>query len=448
MGAAVGLLRTTGAGLARAQASALTVLAIRVAGAGIAYAAQVLLARLMGRADYGIFATVWVWIIILGHASLWGSGHSVFRFLPWYRARGEYDLLRGFLVGGTGFALASGLATAALGLLALRALNDRLGPAVIEPFWLALAGLPLFALQDFTEGIARAFNWTGLAIAPSYILRQGLIVAGLAGAVLLLGLPAEPWVAVACTLLATAAAVLVQGAILVVRLRAAVPAGPRAYRWRTWAATSLPIAFVDLTGSGFNFVDVLLLGLFEPPETVAIYFAATRILQFVVFVQYAASAATAPRYAEARARGDEPALIELVVHTARLTSLATLAVGAAVLAAAPLLFRLFGPGFSASIGPLAVLIAGVVLQSASGPGEDLLNMLGAERLCALVSLGALGLAAALNLALVPAFGALGAAVAMATANAVRGVALSLAARSRLGLTIHALARTGPGTVRP
>src|SRR3954451_22793444 len=100
--AAVGLSFAKGETLARAQASALGVLAIRIAGAGIAYGAQVLLARMMGKAEYGVFATIWVWIIILGHASLWGSGHSVCRFLPWYRARGEFDLVRGFLVGGTG----------------------------------------------------------------------------------------------------------------------------------------------------------------------------------------------------------------------------------------------------------------------------------------------------------------------------------------------------------
>src|SRR3954467_4838100 len=35
-----------------------------------------------------------------------------------------------------------------------------------------------------------------------------------------------------------------------------------------------------------------------------------------------------------------------------------------------------GPGFSTSVGVLAILIGGVVLQSAFGPAEDLLNMLG------------------------------------------------------------------------
>ena len=49
--------------------AALKVLIIRCAGAALAYASQVLLARVLGQTDYGIFALVWVWILVLGHLS-------------------------------------------------------------------------------------------------------------------------------------------------------------------------------------------------------------------------------------------------------------------------------------------------------------------------------------------------------------------------------------------
>jgi len=173
--------------VARAQTSALIVLLIRVAGAGLAYGTQALLARLMGQADYGVFATVWVWTIMLGHASLWGMGQSTCRFLPAYRARRELGLARGFLAGGAAFTLASGFVTAGLGGVALWCARDALGSAYGAPFALALLVLPLFALQDYAEGVARSFNWVSLAIAPPYILRQGLLAASVAGATALAG---------------------------------------------------------------------------------------------------------------------------------------------------------------------------------------------------------------------------------------------------------------------
>lgn len=423
--------------VARARNSGLLVLAIRIAGAGLAYVSQVILARLMGKADYGVFAAVSVTITMLGHASLWGTGQSVCRFVPDYRARGRSDLARGFVRGGGLFAAGAGLATSLVGGVLLGVFWNRLGPAYAYPLGLALAVVPLFALQDFAEGIARSFNWTALAIAPPYVLRQGLVVGSMITAVLL-GAPAEPLVAVGAILAATAVTLAVQCMLIGARLERELGlAGPRLYRWRDWAKTSLPIAFVDFTVLGFGFVDVLLLGLFVPPEEVAVYFAATRILQFVSFVQYAATAATAPRFADAQARGDRDQLAILAARTARLTVLGAAVVGAGVVLASPILFALFGPGFSASIPLLAVLTAGLVAQSAFGPGEDLLNMLGAERICAALSLAALALAAVLNVLLIPRFGPLGAAAAMALAGVGRAAALATAARIRLGVRSHA-----------
>jgi len=159
----------------------------------------------------------------------------------------------------------------------------------------------------------------------------------------------------------------------------------------------------------------------------------------VLFAQYAATAATAPRFAEAWTRGDHEILRGLIRGTVRLTTFASLAIGAGLLLVAPWLLDLFGPGFGASFGALAILICGVAVQSAFGPAEDLLNMLGAEGVCARVSFAALALAIALNFALIPLYGVIGAATAMALATAARGAALSVAAKMRLGLSTHLLA---------
>ncbi|HEX8166033.1 MAG TPA: lipopolysaccharide biosynthesis protein [Beijerinckiaceae bacterium] len=428
----------TGDALGGARRAGAAVLTIRVLAAGLAYGTQVLMARLMGEAGYGVFATAWVWIAILGHASLFGLSQSMSRFLPQYRVRGELELARGFLAGGAAATLASAAAAAALGGALLWLGRDAVGDGRALPFGLALLTVPAFALQDYVQAVARAHNWTTLAIAPPFILRQGLVALAMVAAVAC-GAPAEPAVAVGCTLVATAAAVAVQAALVWRRLDPAFLAGPRAYRPAEWASATWPMGFADLTLILFNAVDVILLGLFVPPEAVGVYFAATRILQFAVFAQYAATAATAPRFAEAFARGDRESLRALIRGTVRLTSLASLAIGAALLMSAPWLLAVFGPGFEAAYAPLAVLLAGVAVASAFGPAEDLLNMLGAERACARLSLAALVLAVALNLWLVPGHGVMGAAAAMALATAARAVTLSLAAKARLGLSTHLFA---------
>jgi O-antigen/teichoic acid export membrane protein len=422
--AAAGALRTRDA-LGGARRAGAAVLAIRVLAAGLAYGTQVLMARLMGESGYGVFATAWVWIAILGHASLFGLSQSLCRFLPQYRVRGELDLARGFLAGAGAATLASAAASATVGAALLWLGRDAVGDGRVLPFALALATVPAFALQDYVQAVARAHTWTVLAIAPPFVLRQGLVALAMVAAVAC-GAPAEP-------------AVAVQAALVLRRLDPALLAGRRTYRPAEWAGATWPMGFADLTLILFNAVDVLLLGLFVPSEAVGAYFAATRILQFAVFAQYAATAATAPRFAEAFARGDREGLRTLIRGTVRTTAFASLAIGAALLISAPWLLAIFGPGFGAAYGALAVLLAGVAVASAFGPAEDLLNMLGAERACARLSLAALILAAALNLALVPPFGMTGAAAAMALATAARAIALSAAARVRLGLATHLLA---------
>ena len=426
---AIGRLRSVRAG---AGGSAVSVFAVRIAAAGFAYVAQVLMARMMGGTEYGVFAAVWVWIAILGHSATLGLSQGACRFLPADQAIGRHEDVRGYLVGGALVTIGAGAALALAGFLVLRAEGSLLSGAYGMPILIGAIILPLFALQDYLEGVARSQNWAVLAIAPPYLLRQGLIMTAMIAAVTM-GAPAEAAVAVACTLFATAAAVLVQAVALIVRLRAHIGSGPRRYHWRRWFDACLPIAIGDLAGAAFSFADVALLAFLMPSAAVGLYFAATRIQQFVVFVHYAASAATAQRFSAAKARGDEAGLIALVHNQARWTFAATALVGIAVVAAAPLLLALFGPDFAGSLPILSVLIAGSVLASLFGPGEDLLTMLGGERLCAGITAAMLTLAVLLMLALVPVFGLMGAAVAMMTATVLKGLAMAIGARAVHGL---------------
>ncbi len=65
-----------------AGGSAVSVFGVRVAAAGFAFLAQVLMARLMGGVEYGLFAGIWVWVALLGHAATLGFSQGACRFLP------------------------------------------------------------------------------------------------------------------------------------------------------------------------------------------------------------------------------------------------------------------------------------------------------------------------------------------------------------------------------
>ncbi len=414
--------------------AALKVLIIRCVGAALAYTSQVLLARVLGQTDYGIFALVWVWILVLGHLSPLGFTQAVCRFAPHYDARKEKDLLRGFLQTGALFVAGAALTIAAIGGAVLWFAGSVIDTVYVLPFALALIVFPLFALQDYVENIARAFNWTIIAITPPFIIRHGLIGAGVLS-VYLLGVPVSASIAIGVVLVATLVSLLVQTGFVWVRLRRIVSPGPRKHRKSEWFKTSIPLVFVDGTLVLFSNADILILSLFVEPATIAIYFAASRILQLVAFVQYAATAATAQRFAALNALGDASTLSSLARTTTRLTLIASVGAAFVIYLAAPFLLDLFGDGFDGAMPVLAILMAGLIAQAFAGPGEDLLNMLGEERACAATCVVALILNVALNLALIPSLGLVGAAIATAASVAARSLVLTYLVKRRLGLDI-------------
>jgi O-antigen/teichoic acid export membrane protein len=414
--------------------AALKVLIIRCLGAALAYASQVLLARVLGQTEYGIFALVWVWILVLGHLAPLGFAQAVCRFAPHYEAREEDDLLRGFLHTGALFVAGASIGFALIGAAILWFAAPIIEAVYILPFAIALIVFPLFALQDYVENIARAFNWTIIAITPPFIIRHGLIGLGVLGA-FLLGLPVSASLAIGVVLLATLVSLLVQTGFVWLRLRKVVAPGSRKQRIGEWFTTSIPLVFVDGTLVLFSNADILILSLFVEPATIAIYFAASRILQLVAFVQYAATAATAQRFTALNALGDGSALNKLARTTTQLTLIVSVAAAATIYLAAPYLLDLFGEGFGGAMPVLAILMVGLIAQAFAGPGEDLMNMLGEERACAVTCVVALFLNVILNFALIPSFGLIGAAVATAVSVGIRSLILTYLVKRKLGLDI-------------
>src|ERR1700756_4925879 len=107
---------------------------IRVASAGIIYLTQVLLARWMGRFEFGIYVYVWAWVGFLGMLSPVGVAYSAQRFIPEYRTREDHEGLRGFLRGSRWLCLALGAAAGAALAGTVWLFADRIPAYYVVPF--------------------------------------------------------------------------------------------------------------------------------------------------------------------------------------------------------------------------------------------------------------------------------------------------------------------------
>ncbi|CAM5609156.1 hypothetical protein ATER59S_05644 [Aquamicrobium terrae] len=407
--------------------------AVRVVSAVIAFVSQVMMARWMGPFEYGIFVLVWVTMIIIGSLACLGFHTSVIRFIPEYRQHGRLAELRGLLLSSRLFVLCASTAIAGLGMLGVWLFSPWIESYYVIPFYLGIVCLPMLALTDVLQGIARAHSWALSALLPTYITRPVLILAFMAAA-LALGFPADAATAILASIAATYATAVAQLVGITRRVDAGIPAGPRKIRLGHWIAVSLPIFLVESFFFLLTNADVLMVGVYLQPADVAVYFATVKTLALVHFVYFAVKAGVAQRYAEFT-HGQPERLAAFARETVSWTFWPSLAMAFVILVLGKPMLTLFGPEFDAGYPLLFVLVLGVVARAAVGPCESLLTMTGNQNICAGVYAMTLALNIGLNVVLIPHFHLWGTALSTALAMMFEAAALSFVVWRRLGIVM-------------
>ena len=343
------------------QRTAVFVFAIRIVSAFIAYVSQVLLARWLGGYEYGVFVWVWTAVIICGGLACLGFPSAIVRFIPEYRLSRDLASLRGVIFGSRFYSTIAATCIAATGMLALWLFEDAVSGVYAVPFFLALICMPMLALGDVQEGVARAFNWMNLALSPKFLIRPVLILVAMV-IVLALGWPPTASTALGASIAAVWLTTIGQMWLINRRLSEAVEAGPRQMHPKTWILISLPIFLVEGFYVLLTNIDILIAGFYLPADRIAIYFAAVKTLALVHFVYYAVRAASAHRYAHFFNAGDRQAYRDYVRNTVLWTFWPSVAMAAVILILGKVLLALFGPGFSEGYPLLFVLVIGIIAR--------------------------------------------------------------------------------------
>jgi O-antigen/teichoic acid export membrane protein len=418
-----------------------TIFVIRVISAGLAYLSQILLARWMGGSDYGVYVYVWTWLLLLGSMMDFGISASAQKIIPEYRTRGEHALLRGFLSGSRWMTFAVSALVSLLLAGVVKWLSRSIDASEIVPLYIGCATLPAFVVANTQDGIARSHDWMRLGLMPQFIVRQSLIIGFTAGA-FALGFHLGAIAAMTASAAAVWIAMIGQMVVLNRRLGSHIAPGAKAYDFHGWLSISLPILLVEGFYLLLSYTDVLVLQQYRSSEEVGVYFAVVKTLALVSFIHYAMSATTAHRFAEYHAQGDKPRLSAYVAHAIKWTFWPSLAATILLLAFGKPLLWLFGPQFVVGYDIMFIAAIGLVVRSAIGPVERLLNMLGHQHICALAYALAFVMNVVLCIALVPRFGGHGAAAATSISLVFETVLLFWIVRRRLGLHMLAFGKRG------
>lgn len=423
----------TGGGANRSvKLAASTAFLIRIANAAIAYLSQIIMARWMGAFEYGIYVYVWTWVLLIGTVADLGFAITAQRVIPGYMEEKAFDRVRGFIHSSRWIPsfFVTLLAVISAGTIWL--LSDVMDAYLIFPLLLACIALPPYGLTGAQDGVARAFGWINLALVPPFIIRPLLLLIIML-AFFEVGLPLNAetamWAAIGATWLTAVGQIVVLDRRVATRLEK----GPRYYLRRQWLSSSLPILVINFFQFLLSYVGVLLLQAFRSPSEIAVFYAATKITAIVSMVYFAVAASAAYRFAALNSAEDTVGLKTFYTSSIRWTFWPTVLVGLAILVLGKPLLWMFGEEFTSGYDLVLVMIVGLVVRSAIGPGEQMLNMLGMQRICAVIFGIALGFNLLLCFVLIPTLGAMGAALAATASIGLETVLVHVVIRKKIGI---------------
>lgn len=364
--------------------------------------------RLLGKREVGLYAQAFAFLVLLGLLSLSGFRAGLTRFVAVHLADRDRPAVHGTTRLGVGISTAGAVVLGALlfffaPALVSGAFND---DQLILPLRYVALALPAATYTDAalsaTQGFRtmKAYALIGMVFEPltRFLLTTALIAAGfgLTGAMVAL-------------LISNYAAALLAFAALH-RMLGPKPARLR-YAVRELFGFSTVSWFASLASSGLVWADTILLGHFRPSAEIGVYNVSTRIVMLATFVATPISASFAPRIAHLYHRRNMASLERAYAAATSWVLRLSLPAFVVLLAFSSDLLGLFGHEYRVGAQVTIILAIGKVIDSATGPCGVMLNQSGRPGLSMIDNVGALVLNVGLNLWLIPSHGILGSAVA-------------------------------------
>lgn len=413
---------------------------VKITGAGVLFGLHVLLARLLGIGQYGIYVYAITWINILAILCLLGFHTSLVRFIAEYKAKQQWNLLRGISRRSTQIVLAFSILVGIIAAAITFFLKERLSGELAITFYIASALLPVFALCRLREASLLALKHVVQSELLLRVIRPvllGLIVLGL---FFTLRGPLKASYVIAGNIVAVVG-VFLTGTVL---LRKAMPESASqaepAYAQSQWLKVSLPLLLIAGMHIILKRTDIVMLGVLKGSEQAGIYSAASRISDLVIFALMAINSILAPMISELYHTEQKQQLQKIITLATRVIFVFTLVISILLIIFGKFVLSLFGLAFVVAYAALLILLTGQIINSLAGSVGLILSMSGKQNIVGVIISISAATNIVLNCALIPLFGLTGAAISTAITMVMWNITMLVYVKSRLGINSTVLAK--------
>ncbi len=349
-------------------------LSLRAVGIGLGYVAQIFLSRWLGSHSYGYYSLLATAAFVLAYVVGLGYPTAMQRFLPNYRAHGDWPSFMGFVKYAvrrmTTASMALGVLVGA-GLAIMHEFQKPQNPWTEPETFAALLTLVLIPVQGTQEvyeaGLTAQQRWLD-SFVPSMLLTPLLFVGGVALADAFF--PGR--LAVYQVLLVLLLVNILSTGIQRILLQRSLPPEGRHCSISfadkdQWDATGKPVLVMTMFGILSARADLFAVGLLDGHSDAGIYAAVLATSELLNTFSKAANTVVTPQIGPLLAAKNSQLLQQVLVRSAQLATYPTLILTIMLCYMGTDVLGLFGPNYEGGYWALVILCWNQVLIASAGP---------------------------------------------------------------------------------
>jgi len=388
----------------------------------LVFGVNVILARLLGVKQFGIYTYVLAWINILLLFPKAGMEGTIVRFVSAYKVKKEWGLLRGFFTYSFKLVFLLSLLVGTLSMLVLWFIDNRIDHDLATTFLVAFLLLPVLSLTAIRNAGLRAFKLV-VKSGVDGIVRPLVIGLLAVGYYFYFQENIQAFQVMSFSLAGALVAFFIGTVWLLKALPEQLHDHDPVYKRKEWLKVSVPLFLMSGMHIVLHQTDSIMIGLLLDTDRVGIYVIATRIASLVGFGLLAANSIVAPLIAELWSTDNHDELQRIVTLAVRGIFVFTIICSSTLVVFGEMVLGLFGEEFISGYMPLLLLILGQMINALAGPVGFLMTMTGHQKQAAVILGMSVLVNIVLNVILIPQMGVVGAAIATVTATLILNVSL-------------------------
>lgn len=392
--------------------SGLISIVIKILGLGFSLLTAIVLARVLGPEQYGVYSYVLAIVSILAIPAMFGLPSLIVRETAKAEVKQEWGKMRGLWFWANSITASLSLVIAIIAALVLWLNHESFTEMQFLTFAWGIAFIPLSALAALRGASLRGLRKVIQGQLPEQVLKPALFIFMLA----VVGLTGFTQLTAESAMMLNALSAgmaFIFGAWLLFRVKPKqLSVAEREFERKAWMASVIPLAMVAGLDILVTETDIVMLGIFRTAEEVGIYRVAMQGGLLAAIGVSATSMIIAPYISKFAYSKDIISLEKLAKQSARLAFL--IAFSATVVFAIFgefLLSVVFGDAYLGAYWPLLFLAAGQTVHAGMGAGGVILNMNGYEKGTLIILAAAAACNVILNFIMIPMWGVVGAAIA-------------------------------------